>query len=419
MRLIFAVLILSLGLNSLAQDRAKALSYVDTLCSPYFFGRGYSKDGVNKAADFLKKELEKREAIALFGASYFQPFQHDANIFSGTHEFTIADLSQELGVDYIQRGSSGSFRGKLPAVNIVLPSGMDRDFVRNIYHKHPAGSVVLVVAKSNLQDSEKGELLLTMLANSYPIVITGFDKLTWSVAGRNTHFPVLESLKEQIEEHSMLQIKITQEQKIFTSKNVGGYIPAANPSESFVFITAHYDHLGGLDGNIYIPGANDNASGTAMLLDMMDGFKVNPHPNYNIAFLFFAGEEIGLLGSKYYTDNPSVGLDRIKFVLNLDLMGSGDKGFAVVNAKLFPKYLAQLKAANDKLKKPLSPIKERGEAANSDHYWFSKNGVPAFFIYTMGGPSAYHDIYDDVDILPYSRYNEVYRMLSNFVRDLK
>ena len=64
---------------------------------------------------------------------------------------------------------------------------------------------------------------------------------------------------------------------------------------------------------------------------------------------------------------------------------------------------------------PFETIKVRGEAANSDHYWFSRNNVPAFFIYTMGGSSAYHDINDTPDIITLSRYTEMFDLLTRFM----
>ena len=414
MRILLSTLFVLLFVAGFGQAE-KAKRYIDTLCTPHFFGRGYTHNWVNKASDFLKNELEQKGAKPLFGMSFFQAFEHGANIFIDTTSLSITDNELVLGEDFIPRGSSGSFKGSLPCKNITLPSTLDKGYLRNIFHKNPAGQRVLVVDKANLENAEQGELMITMLANSYPLIITGYDKLTWSVATKNTYFPVFETLLKEVEDKQQVKISVTQEQKLFTSKNVAGYIPAQSPSDSFVFVSAHYDHLGGLDGQVYIPGANDNASGTAMLLDMVDYFKSNPHPKYNIGFLFFAAEEMGLLGSKHYVDNPSIPLEKTVFLLNLDLMGSGDKGFAVVNGSIFPNWLDKLKGVNEQLPVPFETIKVRGEAANSDHYWFSRNNVPAFFIYTMGGSSAYHDINDTPDIITLSRYTEMFDLLTRFM----
>ena len=85
----------------------------------------------------------------------------------------------------------------------------------------------------------------------------------------------------------------------------------------------------------------------------------------------------------------------------------------VVNGAIFEKQFLLLKNINDQ-KQLLSEIKKRGKAANSDHYWFTEKGVPSFFIYTMGGIQAYHDIYDIEKTLPLTKYIEVCKLLIEF-----
>jgi len=180
-------------------------------------------------------------------------------------------------------------------------------------------------------------------------------------------------------------------------------------------LTAHYDHLGKM-GKALFPGANDNASGIAMMLDMATFFSKNPC-KYSIAFIAFAGEEAGLIGSKAYTDNPwsEIPLSKMKFLVNLDLMGSGEKGMAVVNATIFPEYFNKLKLANE-TNHYLSGFKSRGKAANSDHYWFTERGVKGFFFYLMGDYNHYHDILDNRENLklgPY--YDKSFRLIRDFI----
>ena len=88
-----------------------------------------------------------------------------------------------------------------------------------------------------------------------------------------------------------------------------------------------------------------------------------------------------------------------------------------VNATVFKTQFEKLGAVNDK-NKYVSQIKQRGKAANSDHYWFSEKGVPCFFIYTMGGVTFYHDIYDVENTLPLSDYIDVCKLLIDFNNSL-
>jgi len=164
----------------------------------------------------------------------------------------------------------------------------------------------------------------------------------------------------------------------------------------------------------YFPGANDNASGVAMLLELAKYFKENPL-DYNVMIIAFAGEEVGLLGSEYFVRYPWIDLKNIKFLVNLDIMGSGEEGITVVNGTKYTKEFNRLVKVNEE-KKGLSLIKPRGEAANSDHYWFSKMNVPAFFIYTMGPNKNYHDVFDTYENLSFAKFNDIKDLLINFVR---
>jgi hypothetical protein len=98
-------------------------------------------------------------------------------------------------------------------------------------------------------------------------------------------------------------------------------------------------------------------------------------------------------------------------------MGSGEEGITVVNATLFPKEFDALTAINDK-GQLLKQVKKRGTAANSDHYWFTEKGVPAFFIYTMGDNKHYHDVLDTYEALSFSEYADITRLIAEFVKTL-
>jgi Zn-dependent M28 family amino/carboxypeptidase len=206
--------------------------------------------------------------------------------------------------------------------------------------------------------------------------------------------------------------------KNHTARNVIGYLPATKKSKKTIMITAHYDHLGRMGSATYFPGANDNASGNGMLISLAEKFKAKGLKNYNLLFVAFAGEEIGLLGSMYMASHPPVDLKDIKFLLNLDIMGSGEEGITVVNATLFPDEFSRLETIN-KSKNYLVQIKRRGPAANSDHYFFTEAGVPAFYIYTMGPNKHYHDIYDTYQELSFSAFGNLSNLLEEFFREMK
>ena len=187
-------------------------------------------------------------------------------------------------------------------------------------------------------------------------------------------------------------------------------------SQKYLVVTAHYDHLGRMGSETVFPGANDNASGVAQMLALAAYFAKNPLKK-NILFVAFTGEEAGLLGSKYFVNNPPVPLDSIDFVLNLDLSGTGDEGITVVNATLYPEIFDQLVNLNAE-ENYVSNVKKRGPAANSDHYFFTEKGVPAFFIYTLGGIKAFHDVYDKRETLPLDEAADLQQLYIRFFKYL-
>jgi len=174
--------------------------------------------------------------------------------------------------------------------------------------------------------------------------------------------------------------------------------------------------LGRMGKTVYFPGANDNAAGVAMLIDFAHYFSKNP-PKKTIVFMAFGAEESGIIGSRIFVENPLLELSNINFLVNLDVIGTGSEGVTVVNGADLPAAFSLLEKCNEKNYVPL--IKKRKNAPNSDHFWFAQKGVPAFFIYGMGGSSAYHDIDDTPNQLDLNKYNDVFSLIRDFVLTLQ
>jgi Zn-dependent M28 family amino/carboxypeptidase len=260
------------------------------------------------------------------------------------------------------------------------------------------------------------EIIPTLAQQLHLLVITD-EKFTFSVG--NEPYPYSLVYVKGHKFNSITHIKTHIQSRFkekYLSSNVIGTIPAVKKTKKTVVITAHYDHLGKMGKNTYFPGANDNASGVAMLLELARYYTKNP-TKYNLVFIAFAGEEAGLVGSSYFVQYPWIKLEDIHFLLNLDIMGSGEEGITVVNATKHPKHYQKLVDINTQ-EKYLPQVKSRGPAANSDHYWFSERGVPAFFIYTMGPNKNYHDIYDTHENLSFSKFIPISELLKKFIGGL-
>lgn len=360
---------------SFSQDLHCARKWVDTLTSPFYWGRGYTKNGMAKAAEYLSQQFALLGLKYVKGTTYFQSFSYPVNTFPGRMEVLINHKKLIPGKDFIVAPES---------------SGV-----------HAAGRL-------EQKDS-------THFVNpNYRIIVSLENKLTWSVAPSAADYTIIQvDRKVAGDLPYIIQADIeNKEVQRFEAANVCGWVRGTTTPDSIIVISAHYDHLGGMGANTYFPGANDNASGTSLLLGLARYYAANPQP-YTIAFISFAGEEAGLKGSKYFTENPLFPLKSIRFLLNLDLAGTGEEGITVVNASEFPKEFAQLNEVNDK-GSFMPKINARGKAANSDHYWFTEKGVPAFYLYTLGGVKAYHDVFDTSETLPLSKYEDLFRLILKF-----
>ena len=243
--------------------------------------------------------------------------------------------------------------------------------------------------------------------------------MTWDAAQKEESFTTIQLDKNRFTKEPK-NIEINVENKFvkkFNASNVTAMVMGTQKPDSFIFITAHYDHLGGMGADTYFPGANDNASGVALLLSLAKYYASHPQ-KYSIGFILFGCEEIGLVGSKYYSENPIIPLNKIRFLTNTDLAGTGIDGITVVNATTFPKEFALMNKVND-AGKYLTKINARGEAANSDHYWFTKKGVPSFFFYTLGGIAAYHDVFDKAITLPLNEQADLQTLMIKFNEELQ
>ena len=388
------------------------------LCSPEFHGRGYVNKGDSIAADYLVEEFKKVGALT-YGDKYLQSFELDVNTFPGEMELIQGESKLRPGYDFSIYPSSKGGEYSLSPIEVNAGQILDLDYIRGLLTnigRAPFSKVIVFDIIDASQDTLKMiRPIMREIATIMPVVELVNTKFTWSVGRDQSFFPYFQIQDSVYQKGTQLKIKVDAELiHNYKTQNVVAYLPAKRKCAKTIMFTAHYDHLGRMGSETYFPGANDNASGTAMLLTMAKYFKKHPS-KYNILFVAFAGEEAGLVGSKYFTEHPILKLKKIKFLVNLDIMGSGEDGVTAVNGTLFKKEFDLLQEIN-KEKDLLAKIKIRGPAANSDHYWFTEKGVPAFFIYTMGPNKHYHDIFDTYEELSFSEYEDITTLLIEFVK---
>lgn len=407
-------------------DYAKEI--VKKLSSKKMQGRGYVNKGDLKAANYIKKEF-KKIGLLKYNDAYFQKFDFPINTQPGNLELIINDsLQLTPGVDFLIDPASPSIKGTFQTILLRSEDLLNTEKLIKILTN--GKNKVLIVDTYNLEEFSKEEKnkisdIVNYLKYSpdHPAkatVIFTDKKLTWSGSTdqiQKANF----TIQKKIHLKNIQTVTLNAESvflKKYTSQNCIGYLKGSAASDSTIVMSAHYDHLGKMGKNTYFPGANDNASGIAMLLNQAKFFsKKENTPKYNMVFIAFGGEEIGLLGSKYFTENPTIPLSKIKFLLNFDLAGTGEEGIKVVNGTEFPLLFQKLKNTNNQ-QNLLKDVFSRGSTCNSDHCYFHEKGVSSFYIYTLGGIKAYHDIYDKYETLPLTEFEDYSKLIQQFVQEL-
>jgi len=361
-----------------AQDTTYSRSVIKYLTSEKCFGRGYVKNGLEMAEKYIVKELKKQSVAPLFNEKFTQSFYQPVNTFPNTCKVKINGNALRPGVDFILDPSACSAKGKF-----------------------------------TLQKADTSHFIYAGEGTKISVALK--NKLTYSVGREPAEFCGIEINRTKFKEEPK-EIELDVKNKFiknFESKNIGCFIGGQVNSDTTIVFSAHYDHLGGMGKSTFFPGANDNASGVSVVLNLIKYYKIHP-PKYKTVFIFFAGEEAGLLGSRFFVESEAIDLSKIKFLVNLDLLGTGDDGIMVVNGAIHEKEFTLLNKINAE-QNLVKEIKKRGRASNSDHYWFSEKGVPCFFIYTLGGTTSYHDVYDIEKTLPLTDYVDVFSLITSFI----
>jgi aminopeptidase YwaD len=219
-----------------------------------------------------------------------------------------------------------------------------------------------------------------------------------------------------------IQLKTEIVDKKRYGHNVIGYLD--NKAATTIIFGAHYDHLGyGEDHNSLYTGttpqihngADDNASGTAAVIELAKLLKASKYKNNNYLFICFSGEELGLFGSKYFTEHPTIDIATVNYMVNLDMVGrlnDSTHGLNIGGYGTSPVWGETLSATDKFLK-----IKfDSSGTGPSDHTSFYRKDIPVLFFFT-GVHSDYHKPSDDADKINYTGewmvLKYIYAMIEN------
>ena len=417
-RTLITILLVLASMMAAGQDIAHYKRVIKTLSSAKYQGRGYAKDGANKAGKFLQKEFMKAGVDVVL----VQPFKLDINTFCGQMEMWADGRKLRAGVDFSMREYSPGIHGTFPVYHVdTLNFDADRMFA-DLAKPENANCLVACefwftyrhkAAFSRLQKA--GECTNAGLIYTWESPIKFFKAYGHYVIDK----PILWVTPEAIDGVKNVRAEVDNKfLKDYECFNVIAKVEGQRHDSCYVF-TAHYDHIGNLGRKIFYAGANDNASGTAAIVTLAEHYAKH-RPPYDMYFIAFSGEDANLRGSTWYADHPVVPLRQIKYLFNIDMIGDnnpvqycevsdeGMRGFSLfeqINER--EHYFKSL---------------HRGElAANSDHYPFATRHVPCIFLENEKGDAFqyYHTIYDTYKTVRFDSYEPVFRLVRDFVEQYR
>lgn len=245
-----------------------------------------------------------------------------------------------------------------------------------------------------------------------------FEQIGLEPKGTEAYYQTF-TFKPKTDPHSEVSYTTMADDGTISGKNILGYID--NNANSTVVIGAHYDHLGyGGDGSLHKGekaihnGADDNASGVAVMLNLASKLKETNTSN-NYLFMAFSGEEMGLLGSNYFVKNPTIDTKAVSYMINMDMVGrlKQDSTLAVYGTGTSPIFKQVLNSHNEKFKL----IEKESGIGPSDHTSFYLADIPVLHFFT-GQHEDYHKPSDDSEKLNYKGMETISNYIFEIITDL-
>lgn len=450
-------------------------SHLEFIASDLLQGRDTPSAGLDLAALYIASQLKLMGATpAGENGTFFQTLTWGRNrldvenssisingstvtLGTGALPTSFAPIDTTAEIVYVPSGWSNSEKGVNPFNGIDVknkivitdgagPEGVDRrelfaSWDRADVSAKKAGAVALINLAQNPNTANWQRSMDRIKSGGRFAVIdpkdSSFPVITLSTEASSSLFeaPVSEVSAEGIKNAKLkpgakLSIKMAVIQERQTAKNVIAMIPGSDPTlkKEFVGVGAHYDHVGvgnpDATGDTIFNGADDDGSGTVAMLEMANALAKGTRPKRSVVFVWHCGEEKGLVGSRYFANNPTLDLKQMKFMVNIDMIGMAKKEGDTnpQNAKLAalnevyligPKTISStmrpiIDMVNDKVHKmKLNDFYDRIDDPErifyrSDHISYIEKGVPAVFFFS-GIHENYHRQSDEIEAINFDQ----------------
>ncbi|WP_430813054.1 M28 family metallopeptidase [Carboxylicivirga sp. RSCT41] len=398
-----------------AQNMKRVKKVVEELSSPAYYGRGYTNKGDSLAADYIAHQL-KKTGVKPIGSSYFQRFNMSINNYIGNPSLEIGQRQLVNGMDWVAYPTSPTIQGSFPLIWITNDMLTNKSQLKSLLAEDLKNSFICF--DSTVINNAELYYFARNLFTTLPFMVRGvIDRVETPKY----------SARRYVNEYGTIRVKkdfVTPDDKFididlvsdfntdYQTQNVSGLIKGK--TDTCIALIGHYDHMG-MFGEAMYGGANDNASGVGMMLELADYF-MKKQPHYSIQFIFFAAEEASFYGSEYYVANPVYPLDKTKLVINFDMVATGTQWTELIHANLYPDIKRQLMTINNS-KSYIDHLKPTGYEDTSDHYHFHDAGIRALFFWTAGGNDNYHEPSDTADKLEYPVFEGIYQLVIDFIEE--
>jgi len=411
-----------------------------TLASDSMEGREAGTIGERRAAAYIKAHMQEIGLKPMFNGSYLQEVSFPGEFIAGDDNFlVIAERQYKFEEDFFVLPNTGNATVSAPSVYAAY--GLEGVEGSDNYSGlgNVSGKVVLLEYYSpegfeeklgtNPREALASKIELAIKKGAAGIILG--NSMAWRTDPRislrmnvpREEIPIVyvttkvfETLKSQPGIEVFLSTQM--EREIHTGLNVAGYWD--NGAETTVVIGGHYDHLGfGGSGSrspgekVIHPGADDNASGTAGVLEAARFLVNSDLKKHNYIFIAFTAEEKGLIGSRFFADSDAYDMGRVNYMLNFDMLGRlSDHSLALIGTGTTPSWDAVIERAAPA---HFNIWKSPGGLGGSDHTTFYMKNIPVLFFFA-GIHDDYHRPGDTPDKINYLGIYEILRFSYDLMR---
>ena len=405
--------------------------HVYFLASDELQGRRAGDPGETIASNYIAEQFKKNGLTPKGTVDYFQPFTiNDGRKVDESTNIKINGKTLEYGKDFeiLSNSSIGHISGD--ASPSIQESGqpwfidLSDAIEENKENPHFDLNNLLTDKINNAKNKKASAVFFFNSAGTDIIKFNGKERSDLTpIPAAFINKAAKDKYLSDLSSTYQIEATISLSPKIRNTRNVVGYINNGAPLT--VVVGAHLDHLGyGEDGNSMLRnaapaihnGADDNASGTSSLIELSAILKKSKQKNYNYLLIAFSAEELGLNGSKYFVEYPTISLNNINYMINMDMVGrlnDSSKTITLGGYGTSPAWKSMIDGVEEK---GFNIRYDSSGTGPSDHTSFYRKDIPVLFFFT-GLHTDYHKPSDDADKINYNGMSAIVRFIEHMIEN--